>query len=234
MLFIPSLPFSGVGGIALGLNILPQGYESGIRAWVIAQIGALNTWRVLLQQGTVPPSPALTAAGAFCSLAPCWQQPMAISHLCFPEQVLAPPRNNFASQSSVVVPNSPLYPPKVSRAAMEAAPQFWGPSWLPTAAASLRSSLPACRACCSASGTRSSRQDHGQSRVQRQRAAQHKGRSAHVSLCDHLPGHLAWHSCNLELAAAWSCPRTSCAVSQGFGGTHCPAWAAWDLHWELG
>lgn len=59
-------------------------------------------------------SRALTVMRVFRSLALCWQQPMAIHQLRSPEQVPALPRRVVSRQSSAVVPNSPLSPPKES------------------------------------------------------------------------------------------------------------------------
>lgn len=73
-------------------------------------------------------SPALTVMKVFCSLTPCWQQPTAVHQLHSPERVPAPPRRDFSRQSSAVIPDSLLPPPKESRAAAVAAPQFQVPS----------------------------------------------------------------------------------------------------------
>lgn len=60
------------------------------------------------------------------------------------EPVPTPPGWDFSRQSLAVLPNSPLCPPKYSRAAAVATPRFQEPSWLPAAAAaSSGTALPA-------------------------------------------------------------------------------------------
>ena len=173
MLFIPLLGLSGMGRMVPGLSIPPQDRHLGAASEPSSpplghSAGQGSAHLRMLQEGCT----AATRAGgggreasalgeAPAEAVPSVPQPCPHSDEVFllPHTVLAAARGHpsaplpragaskwdFFGQSSAVVPNFPLSSPEESRAAAGAAPQFQVPSWLPAAAASSGSTLPALR-----------------------------------------------------------------------------------------